>query len=66
VVALLTAWHAVAHARSSLWVGVMGLIAVLFNPLVPVHFPRETWFFIDLTVAAMLTLYAVTLPRRGP
>jgi len=65
LVALFTAWHAVALSRSPLWVGVMGLIAILFNPVVPVFLPRETWFFIDLTVAATLMLYAVTLPRRS-
>lgn len=66
VAALLTAWHAVALSRSPMWVGVMCLVAILFNPVVPVYLQRETWFFIDLAVAAALMLYAVKRPRRSP
>lgn len=65
-VVLITACHAVARSRSPLWIGVMGVIIILFNPVVPVHLPRETWLFIDLAVAAILALYAVTLSSRSP
>lgn len=33
------------------WVWVLGIIAVVFNPLIPVHLDRDTWSIID-TVAA--------------
>lgn len=35
------------------WPAVGVIVAVLFNPLVPVHLDRDTWFFIDLGVAAI-------------
>jgi hypothetical protein len=42
----------------------MGLVALLFNPVVPVHLTREIWFFIDLAVAAIFAVYALTVARR--
>lgn len=66
LVSLLTIWHAVAFSRPPLWVGVLSLVAILFNPVVPVYLPRETWIFIDLAVAAVMALYAMTLPRSVP
>jgi len=28
------------------------IVAVLFNPVVPVHLPEQTWRIIDLVIAA--------------
>ncbi len=64
LVALLTIWHAAALSRPPLWVVVLSLVAILFNPVMPVYLPRETWIFIDLAVAAFMALYAMTLPRN--
>ena len=33
-----------------------GIIALMFNPLIPVHFEREVWQVIDFIVAAMFLL----------
>ena len=33
------------------WVWVMGFIAILFNPFIPIHLDREMWGFIDIIVA---------------
>jgi hypothetical protein len=34
-------------------------IAVLFNPLVPIHLSRATWFYLDLGAAAIFVLHLV-------
>jgi hypothetical protein len=34
-------------------------IAVLFNPLVPIHLHRATWFYFDLGAAAIFILHLV-------
>jgi hypothetical protein len=34
-------------------------IAVLFNPLVPIHLNRATWFYFDLGAAAIFALHLV-------
>ena len=35
------------------WVISMSLIAILFNPLVPIHLDKETWVIIDFIVAIL-------------
>jgi hypothetical protein len=31
-----------------------GLIAILFNPLIPVHLPKELWLIIDISMGILL------------
>lgn len=35
------------------WVWILGITAVLFNPIVPVHLNREMWFIFDLVAAGL-------------
>lgn len=32
------------------WMGIFAVIAVLFNPILPIHLPREVWQPIDVVV----------------
>jgi hypothetical protein len=55
------------------WAGwVFGVLAVLFNPVVPVHLARKTWQPIDaaagiaFVVGAVLIKTASTFQRTGP
>lgn len=45
----------------ALWV--FGFVAVLFNPLVPIHIERDIWQVIDLLAAATFVSGAVVLRR---
>ena len=46
-----------AHeSRKSGWKWVLGLIALVFNPVVPVHLDREVWMPLDLGVAVVLLI----------
>jgi len=41
------------------WTWILGFIALIFNPLFPLHFDREVWSIIDLGVAVILIVYLV-------
>ena len=36
------------------WAILLGILALLFNPLVPVHLQRQTWAFIDIGAGILL------------
>lgn len=36
------------------WVWVLGIVALLFNPIIPVHLNREVWAFVDVVVVGIL------------
>jgi hypothetical protein len=42
---------------------VFGFMAVLFNPLIKIHLPKEVWIFIDVVSAAALV---ATLKYTSP
>lgn len=44
-------------------VWVFGLATVLFNPVVPLHFKRDTWQVLDLLAAAAFIAVTVALGR---
>lgn len=43
------------------WVWVLAIVALLFNPIIPVHLNREIWAFVDVGVALLLlaSIFAV-------
>lgn len=54
--------------RSSSWPKVLGLIAILYNPFLPIHFHRSTWVVINLLTAAILTVFGLLIkpdPERA-
>jgi uncharacterized membrane protein len=40
-------------------------IAILFNPLVPVHLDRGSWFYLDIGAAILIVTHLMTV-RVGP
>jgi len=45
------------------WVWALGILAVLFNPLIPLHFDRDTWKIFD-GAAGCLFLSVFLLTRK--
>lgn len=39
--------------ENTAWMWIMGIIAVLFNPIIPIYLDRETWTIIDVAVAGV-------------
>ncbi len=55
------------------WSVLLALVAVLFNPFIPVHLARQTWFYLDLGAAAVFVAHlffvrwsSTAPPRSGP
>ena len=54
----------VAYEWQKLWATwLFALIAVLFNPLIPIHLPREVWQLIDVTCIFLFIAVAVILRK---
>lgn len=47
------------------WAWTFGIIAILFNPIIPIHLNRSTWAIIDLGVAVLLlvSLFLLRQPK---
>ena len=41
------------------WAWIMGFIALICNPVVPIYFAREIWIAIDLIVAVIFGIYLI-------
>ena len=51
---------AALEKKSQSWAAVFGFMAVLFNPIAPLHLERESWVPIDLLAAGLLTVRSLT------
>lgn len=62
--ALFSAWAAY-ECKRKFWVFVMGGVAILFNPIIPVHLTKETWIVIDFIVAIvfLVSIFGIRLER---
>jgi Na+/serine symporter len=60
-----TAWMAYREGKEA-WAWIMGFIAILFNPLIPIYLSRSTWQVIDLTVSIFLfvSLFKLRLSKE--
>jgi hypothetical protein len=58
------AWMAYEEQKEK-WVWVLGSIAVLFNPFIPIHLTREVWVPIDFITAIffVLTIFLLRLKK---
>lgn len=46
-----------AHERKNVvWVWTFGVMAVVFNPIVPFYLQRETWQLLDIVAAVVLVI----------
>ena len=51
--------------KSQFWTWVMGALAVLFNPIVPVHMSRHDWQRLDVVGAFVFAIYLFILAHRA-
>lgn len=47
------------------WTWVLGIIAVIFNPLIPVHLDRNTWAAIDVAAAGVFVVSTFFAREKG-
>ena len=46
------------NLKKTFWLFSMGIVVILFNPIVPVHLDKETWVIIDF-IAAILFFVSI-------
>lgn len=63
-VAAFTAWRA-SELRRSGWAWVFIVLALVFNPVVPVRLRRETWAWADIAAAVLLLVSLATIRPRS-
>ena len=56
VVAIVACYNAYKayESQNNKWMIIMGAIAVLFNPISPIYFEKETWVIIDLVASIIM------------
>jgi hypothetical protein len=59
-VAVYVAWTA-ANIEKVGWAWTYGIMAALFNPIIPVHLSRDTWAVIDLAGAVLMVISIFTV-----
>jgi len=43
----------VYESKKTFWLFLMGIVAILFNPIIPIYLDKETWIVIDFIVAIL-------------
>ena len=56
--AVFLAWFS-AKLRKTFWLWIMGFIALIFNPIVPLYLGRPLWLVVDLVVALTFAIYLI-------
>ena len=56
-VGVYAAWYANKHRRPG-WIWTMVLIAILFNPVLPVHLSKGVWVVLDLVIAVVFFVFS--------
>ena len=55
-----------AHSQERTgWACLLGGVAVLFNPLIPIHLTKSVWVVLDLATAGLLGVVAFILRQRS-
>ena len=64
--AIFLAWMAY-NAKKTFWLFSMGIVALLFNPIAPIHLDKETWVIIDPIVAGLflISMFIKTNERKN-
>ncbi|MFA5460242.1 MAG: DUF6804 family protein [Candidatus Paceibacterota bacterium] len=53
-----------SELEKRIWVWIMAIIAILFNPIVPIHLVKETWVVIDFIVAIMFMISLFKIKKK--
>ena len=63
--ALFVLW-VVYKLEKKIWIGLMAITAILFNPIFPIHLDKETWVVIDLVVVGLflVSIFKIKIYER--
>jgi hypothetical protein len=48
------------------WLWIFVIVALVFNPIAPLHLKRETWAFVDAAAAVLILLSIAVMDIRRP
>jgi hypothetical protein len=65
-IALFVLWAAYELEKKT-WLWIMGVIAVLFNPIAPIHLDKGTWVVIDFIAAIIfiVSIFKIKVPNNN-
>jgi len=61
--ALFILWTAYEFKKTT-WLWIMGIIALLFNPIAPIYLDKDTWVVIDFIVAVIFLISIFKLREK--
>jgi hypothetical protein len=47
------------------WVISFGIIAILFNPLIPIYLNKEAWILLDVIAAVLFIIKSLTIKQNN-
>ena len=53
------------QAEQHPWLWILGAVAILFNPVFPIHFDRSVWRILDIVTAVVLGMSVRTLSESA-
>ena len=51
--------------KKTFWLFLMGIVVILFNPIIPIHLDKETWIVIDFIVAILFLVSIFKIRNYG-
>lgn len=48
-------------AKENIWMWILGFIATLFNPIIPIYLKKQTWLVIDVSTALVFFISILML-----
>jgi hypothetical protein len=64
-VAAFTAYQA-AETKKFGWLAVFVIVAIVLNPIAPLHLKRDTWALVDIAAGVLLLLSIAVIDIRKP
>jgi hypothetical protein len=53
-----TAYQCYQNKRQG-WLWILGAVAVLFNPVLPIHMDKESWVVVDIVAAVVFGIFLI-------
>lgn len=50
-------------SKTKAWIFIMGAIAILFNPIAPIYFQKETWVVLDLITSILMFVSIIKIKK---
>jgi hypothetical protein len=54
------------HLEKEVWIWIMAIVAILFNPIAPIYLSKETWASIDLitSIVFLISIFRIRINEK--